>query len=516
MMVVLVSMLALSTVQGQGFGGKNRIILIGQVTNNINGAPLKEQAILIVSDSIYEPQFTYLNKVVTDFEGFFYDTIYTNQSKGALIVQTEDYMLQSHDTTVYYRFEWSEDNILFANFKLPVPPISNNFQANFNFENNPNGTNPKEYQFFDLSAGSEIISWNWDFGDGTHSSLQNPSHVFEEPGLYRVKLTVNKVTGSGSTPLVSTIVKLVNVVTKSYFHMGGQVFAGYFPIDKAEVFLYKLENSNYVPIDTAIFNDDIGAYYFYHLIEGDYIIKSDLHPSSELFNQIMTTYYNDKLHWYEADTIHHHSSYYQYDINLVPNDQAMYGPGTIVGKITCGSGGSKTYPAENISILLFDENNQPMDICHSNSVGDFELDNLDLQVYSVYAEVTGKNTYPVTVILDESGTGQTIVNIFIGDNFVNGSVNAGTDENHLESGISQVYPNPANHRANISIKLEQAQTINYEVINQAGQTVITSQFKTMPGSILTSIDISDLTNGMYFLKLNDEMNNTVIRKLIKK
>lgn len=32
------------------------------------------------------------------------------------------------------------------------------------------------------------ISWSWDFGDGQTSSLQNPSHNFQSPGLYNVTL----------------------------------------------------------------------------------------------------------------------------------------------------------------------------------------------------------------------------------------------------------------------------------------------------------------------------------------
>jgi len=35
-----------------------------------------------------------------------------------------------------------------------------------------------------------IVKWSWDFGDGSTSSLQNPSHVFSLPGNYQVTLEV--------------------------------------------------------------------------------------------------------------------------------------------------------------------------------------------------------------------------------------------------------------------------------------------------------------------------------------
>ena len=93
------------------------------------------------------------------------------------------------------------------------------------------------------------------------------------------------------------------------------------------------------------------------------------------------------MHWDEADTIFHHSTNYEYDINLVPNNQAaVAGPGKIDGDIIYdgSSGGGKSTPAENISILLFDEYDQAINICHSDQNGEFELENLDLQMYFVY------------------------------------------------------------------------------------------------------------------------------------
>lgn len=40
------------------------------------------------------------------------------------------------------------------------------------------------------SSPSPISIWNWDFGDGATSTLQNPSHVYANSGLYNVCLTI--------------------------------------------------------------------------------------------------------------------------------------------------------------------------------------------------------------------------------------------------------------------------------------------------------------------------------------
>ncbi len=56
------------------------------------------------------------------------------------------------------------------------------------------------YQFTDLSIGvnANIIGWNWNFGDNTTSTDQNPLHAFQNPGTYNVCLTV--VTDFGYCP----------------------------------------------------------------------------------------------------------------------------------------------------------------------------------------------------------------------------------------------------------------------------------------------------------------------------
>jgi len=65
--------------------------------------------------------------------------------------------------------------------------------------------------FTDLSTAglSPIVSWNWDFGDGSSSQDQNPIHVYSSAGTYNVTLTVQAQDGS-SDPEVKVGYILVN------------------------------------------------------------------------------------------------------------------------------------------------------------------------------------------------------------------------------------------------------------------------------------------------------------------
>ncbi|MCF8368509.1 MAG: T9SS type A sorting domain-containing protein [Bacteroidales bacterium] len=497
----------------QSFSEKNRIYLIGQITSNINGAPLKDHQVIITSDTTFEPSFNYLKKLFTDHEGYYYDTIVTDHQKGALKIYTFDYQGNYHDTIVHYRFNWSEDIVLFANLKIPVEPAAVIYQANFYFQKDPNGTNYLEYQFYDITNSVDVISGIWDFGDNATSNLQNPGHTYSEPGLYRVKLTVYIKSSLFHNPIQTTIVKIINVTAKNYFHMGGHVMAGYFPIDKGEAYLYKIEDKNYVAIDTAEFNGDLGFYYFYQLLEGEYLVKADLHHTSELYNQFMSTYYSNKLHWEEADTIFHYSTNFDYDIELVPNNQVLAGPGNISGEVSFGSDPKSINPACYVELILYDSDNHPMDICHSDENGQFSLPNLDLQMYYLYAEVTGKYTVPLFIELDQTNPEIDYVKITIGDYGVYGSISSGI-ENSLVSSASNIFPNPALSEININVKANIHSDLNYTVYNQQG---ITEIYGKISPDILSAwnLNISDLPSGLYYLRINSD-SEEIVRRFIKK
>ena len=57
------------------------------------------------------------------------------------------------------------------------------------------GCAPLTVNFTDLSTGSPT-GWSWDFGDGSNSTQQNPSHQYSGGGSYNVSLTVSNACGS--------------------------------------------------------------------------------------------------------------------------------------------------------------------------------------------------------------------------------------------------------------------------------------------------------------------------------
>ncbi len=56
------------------------------------------------------------------------------------------------------------------------------------------------------ASGREIISWDWDFGDGSSSTLQNPSYTYTSNGIYSVSLTVSDGTTNKTETKIDMIV----------------------------------------------------------------------------------------------------------------------------------------------------------------------------------------------------------------------------------------------------------------------------------------------------------------------
>jgi PKD repeat protein len=108
------------------------------------------------------------------------------------------------------------DTITKENFIFATPP--NPLKANFMGENKT-GRSPLEVQFTDHSNVSvkipsypAIDTWLWEFGDGSTSNLQNPPHIYQNPGRYNVTLTVsNSVDIDSKTKDFIVVTKVITV-----------------------------------------------------------------------------------------------------------------------------------------------------------------------------------------------------------------------------------------------------------------------------------------------------------------
>ncbi len=74
-----------------------------------------------------------------------------------------------------------------------------------------NGAAPLEVSFTDLSPNNPS-SWNWEFGDGGNSAIQNPTYTYENFGLYSVNLTVEEPKGTATEVLKNLVMVTADTI----------------------------------------------------------------------------------------------------------------------------------------------------------------------------------------------------------------------------------------------------------------------------------------------------------------
>ena len=78
-----------------------------------------------------------------------------------------------------------------------------------------------EFSSSAVDLDGEIVSYLWDFGDGTTSDEPNPSHQYEEPGTYDVTLTVTDDDGDTATFTRTIEVEVGGEIVEWEWDMGG-------------------------------------------------------------------------------------------------------------------------------------------------------------------------------------------------------------------------------------------------------------------------------------------------------
>ena len=106
-------------------------------------------------------------------------------------------------------------------------------------------------------TNGSVVAWNWDFGDNTTSTSQNPTHVYLNSGSFTVKLIVTSNTGSKGT-----VSKIIVVNNKPIVNFEGDNLSGCSPLVV-----------NFTNLSTA----DNGSTYYWNF--GDFIISPDQNPT---------------------------------------------------------------------------------------------------------------------------------------------------------------------------------------------------------------------------------------------
>lgn len=86
---------------------------------------------------------------------------------------------------------------------------------------------PLEVNFSDSSvSGSNIVSWEWDFGDGGTSNQQNPTYTYQNTGIYDVNLVITNDLGCTDTLTRSNYIFVYTPPVANFVQNGAVICPG--------------------------------------------------------------------------------------------------------------------------------------------------------------------------------------------------------------------------------------------------------------------------------------------------
>jgi len=358
----------------------------------------------------------------------------------------------------------------------PASPVAN-------FYGTPTAGNPgTTVQFTDQSTNSPT-SWAWNFGDpgsgGLNTSTsQNPSHTYNNVGLYTVTLTATNGSGSDS----ETKTNYINITT------GGGT----------------------ATCDTAWAPFENGSFVIYSSQSGGYVAGNngygDLAKAQKYSPVYSPAYINDIIVWFGAKkyTSGNPSSAVTFNI------YSMNGPG-----ITSGG---------NV-------NNAPGTILGSGSVAMSLIDTSGLMLITLPGTVTVTSAFAVGVDLSTLSAGDTVGIVSTTDGDAGGAelswekwsdgvwhtflepngwgldIDLGLipiECDQLPVGIVTtveandfyVYPNPSDNILNVVADMNKQSTLT--IIDISGQLIYRADIHNR----LTTIDVSQYAGGIYFAQLS--------------
>jgi len=129
----------------------------------------------------------------------------------------------SYTVTLTVSNEAGESEETKSNYITVTEPVQKSVAA---FSASPtSGKVPLKVQFTDTSTG-EPTSWKWDFGDGSKSFSQNPTHKYSKAGVYTVSLTVKNAAGRNTV----TKTDYIKVITKPVAEFSAKLTSGKVPL----------------------------------------------------------------------------------------------------------------------------------------------------------------------------------------------------------------------------------------------------------------------------------------------
>ncbi len=339
--------------------------------------------------------------------------------------------------------------------------------ANFKADKTYGGV-PLTVQFMDRSQGA-VTKYEWRFGDGSVDTAKDPVHVYQQPGIYTVKL---RIWGADSTTSLASKPDFIRA-------------SGYGSCDSLN---YRIP----------------GTYYLYRVAAPDHGYLSGNNSRGDLAKATLYQVNEDKgllmggvfdFAWATQSL----SNDVPVVFKIWDNDGADNSPGTVLDQ--------GTVP---LSHIVFDVENHLSTVVFFDQWAHIQKDFfMGFEMPQIAGDTIALFTNKITAVNHSDSWEQTSAGAW--RTYQQG--NPGLDVNHAmypiickATGIANdlllqdilVYPVPAKDQVYVSILNPNIKNLNLQLLDVSGRI---ANCKLMPISAGYVIDVQQLTRGMYFLRI---------------
>jgi hypothetical protein len=340
--------------------------------------------------------------------------------------------------------------------------------------------------------------------------------------------TVYTVTGTGTNGCSST--GTVSIFVKPATGITGTITTASVPVPGTAI-LYKYEPffTKFDSITSQAIAGN-GGYNFASVNYGIYIVKAVPSASS-----LQVTYGLNSINWKTAIQINHTcASADVQDINVVALTTLTVGPGSMSGKIEEGQGFgqrpgsalSPLAPGQPIKGVIVKGGKNPGGNMFAQTVtgsnGTYTLSGLPNnqagEEYFILVDIPG---------LDTNGTYHRVIstgsNTYMNLNFIVDSarINPVQDVSVRQSAVLEensikVYPNPSNGNVSIAYTLSASSHVSvelYDVVGKSLKTIVPAS-QQGAGTHTQQVTLSELSQGMYFVKLRINESETSVKLFV--
>jgi hypothetical protein len=222
----------------------------------------------------------------------------------------------------------------------------------------------------------------------------------------------------------------------------------------------------------------------------------------------MPTWYDSLTTWKHSPPVFPVTDGTQYDIHLVSFFSNVTGSGSISGNVT--QSGTINSVLAGAEVLLFNPNNQVLQLTKTDISGNYSFSNLSFESYKVNVEIAGKISFPAFLTLNNLNPIASNINFVIEGN----SITAINENFDLNSRMSALYPNPTREDIFIDINLQKSMNLNISILNHLGQVLQHYDMETVTGNQQIHLNTITLPEGFYTLQIISS-KTAIIKKFIK-